>query len=92
MRIRSSKDDIHRPLNTLARAGKGMASIDICYAVAAYNLVSEEHPHSYIIGIDFRTVADDVENRLREHPTTAETIAARDASRTNTARYSLGDP
>lgn len=25
----------------LGRAGKGMASIDICYAVAAYKLVSE---------------------------------------------------
>jgi hypothetical protein len=37
---------LHRPLNTLGRAGKGMASIDICYAVAAYNLVSEEHSSS----------------------------------------------
>jgi hypothetical protein len=27
--------------NFIGRAGKGMASIDICYAVAAYNQVSE---------------------------------------------------
>lgn len=26
-----------------------MASIDICYAVAAYNLVSEEHFYLYIL-------------------------------------------
>jgi hypothetical protein len=29
-------DDTFEPLHTLGRAGKGMASIDICYAVAAY--------------------------------------------------------
>ena len=42
------KDDIHRPLNTLGRAGKGMASIDICYAVAAYKSVAEKQisPHT----------------------------------------------
>ena len=70
------KDDIHRPLNTLGRAGKGMASIDICYAVAAYNSVSEEHHHSYIIEFSCRTAADDVMNRLQNHLATAETKQA----------------
>ena len=60
----------------LGRAGKGMASIDICYAVAAYNSVSEEHHHSYIIEFSCRTAADDVMNRLRNHLATAETKQA----------------
>jgi hypothetical protein len=30
-----------------------MASIDKCYAVAAYNLVSEEHHHSHVMDLDF---------------------------------------
>jgi len=30
-----------------------MASIDKCYAVAAYNLVSEEHHHSHVMEFGF---------------------------------------
>jgi hypothetical protein len=53
-----------------------MASIDICYAVAAYNLVSEEHLHFYFMESSFRTAADDVKNRLRCCLTVSEAIAA----------------
>jgi len=40
-----------------------MASTDKCYAVAAYNLVSEEHHHFHVMGTRFRTVANDAKIR-----------------------------
>jgi len=40
-----------------------MASIDKCYAVAAYNLVSEEHHQFHVMETGFRTVADDAKIR-----------------------------
>lgn len=60
-----------------------MASIDICYAVAAYNLVSEEHLHfTYIEDFRFRTHADDAKDRIwleRSHrePLEAQTMTLR---------------
>jgi hypothetical protein len=42
-----------------------MASIDICYAVAAYNLVSEEHLHfTYNVELCVETQADKVKTRF----------------------------
>ena len=47
-----------RPYQSIGRAGKGMASIDICYAVAAYKSVAESeilcirYKHSFVPGAD----------------------------------------